>query len=72
MLYSSWYIAHDSMRISFKLLNIAVHGRVYMARKSKCMEPFTFDLVDILRYNVIGVIYVYIYEKVFDMDLCKK
>ena len=71
MLYSSWYIAH-SMRTSFKLLNIAVHGRVYMVRKSKCMESFTFDLVDILRYNVIGVIYVYIYEKVFDMDLCKK
>ena len=32
----------------------------------------SFELVCILQYNVIGVIYMYIYEKVFDMDLCQK
>ena len=32
----------------------------------------SFELVCILQYKVIGVIYMYIYEKVFDMDLCPK
>ena len=59
------------MRTSFKLLNLAVHGRVYTVRMSKYKEVkiSSFDLVCILRYNVIGVIYMYIYEQVFDMDL---
>ena len=53
------------MRTSFKLLNIAVNGRVYTVWMSKGMEVkvSSFDLVCILGYNVIGVIYIYISMK---------
>ena len=36
------------------------------------ISSFELHVVCILQYNVIGVIYMYIFEKVFDMDLCQK
>ena len=62
------------MRTSFKLLDIVVHGIVFTVNDLQMSKDIdvkisSFDLVCILRYNVIGVIYMYIYEKVFDMDL---
>ena len=50
---------------------------LYTVRMSKDMEVkrlkiSSFELVCILQYNVMCVRYMYIYEKVFDMDLCQK
>ena len=48
---------------SFKAQNIAVHGRVYTVRMSKAMAvkiSYLFIWFSVyLRYNVIGVIYMY-------------
>ena len=72
MLYSSLYIAH-SKGASFKAQNIAVHGRVYTVHMSKAMTvkiSYLFIWFSVhLWYNVIGVIYMYIYDKVYDMEL---
>ena len=63
-------------RAPFKAQNIAVHGKVYTVRMSKAMalkiSSFSFSVY--LRYNVIGVIYMYmyIYGKVFDIGVVKK
>ena len=65
MIYSSQW------RASFKAQNIAVHDRVYTVRMSKAMAVknlFVWFSV-YLRYNAIGVIYMYIYDKVFDMEM---
>ena len=65
-------IYSSQWRASFKAQNIAVHDRVYTVRMSKAMavKISSFNWFSVyLRYNAIGVIYMYIYDKVFDMEM---